>query len=337
MTLYLGLTMRFYTGFIKKFTFLFSAALILCAVFPQKSKAENVNKFFGKNDVLNFDKPMSISNGAHIEILNPDKKEKPESTKENKPGTTSKDAVPEGDLVSKYGDPSTEFPVTAQENAPLPFKGMMAALQVGDKKLAAQYAKQYVQYMQKLDKTAKDAVQLQMEAEQLLSQAGAEKDPAALASAEIPQAAGVEKASLKPLSDEESIRKEMREKIAGKAPVDPKGEVEFYFFFRSNDPKSIQMGAEFEKFAAANSSDPKLLIKALTSEKEDQGTIEAYRAKSGAKFRIENGSEFARQLGITKVPAIAAIAKNSGQATIEEGIRNFYYLDELLKAMKGGR
>lgn len=53
-------------------------------------------------------------------------------------------------VVKNYGDPSIDFPVLAKKDSPLPFQGMMQALQIGDQMLAFQYAKQYVRYMRDL-------------------------------------------------------------------------------------------------------------------------------------------------------------------------------------------
>ncbi|RME59909.1 MAG: hypothetical protein D6780_04345 [Candidatus Dadabacteria bacterium] len=55
------------------------------------------------------------------------------------------------DIISKYGDPSKDFPVLAKSDAPKPFQGMMAALEKGDEKLAFQYARQYVRYLHRLN------------------------------------------------------------------------------------------------------------------------------------------------------------------------------------------
>lgn len=51
------------------------------------------------------------------------------------------------DVRKKFGDPEKEPEVLAQKDSPKPFQGMMAALQVGDEKLAQQYARQYARYM----------------------------------------------------------------------------------------------------------------------------------------------------------------------------------------------
>jgi len=142
--------------------------------------------------------------------------------------------------------------------------------------------------------------------------------------------------AVKPEADEATVRQQMRARIAGKVPVDPKGEAEVYLVIRSTDQKSIEMGREFERFYNKNKADKKSLIKGLTLNTEDAAAINAYRARSKATFPIRDGSVFIKQLNVTKTPAIIVIAKNTGQAVVEEGQRNFYYIDELLNAVKGG-
>lgn len=51
------------------------------------------------------------------------------------------------DVIKKFGDPKLEPEVLATKDAPKPFQGMMAALHLGDEKLAQQYARQYARFM----------------------------------------------------------------------------------------------------------------------------------------------------------------------------------------------
>lgn len=51
------------------------------------------------------------------------------------------------DVLKKFGNPNEEPEVLATKDAPKPFQGMMAALHLGDEKLAKDYARQYAKYM----------------------------------------------------------------------------------------------------------------------------------------------------------------------------------------------
>ncbi len=59
-------------------------------------------------------------------------------------------------ILSEHGDPKIDPPVNVVENAPKPFKAMMAALEAGEDQLAFSYARQYVRYLKRLqDRTGK--------------------------------------------------------------------------------------------------------------------------------------------------------------------------------------
>ena len=58
-------------------------------------------------------------------------------------------------IVTAFGDPSAEFPITPVESAPTPFKGMIEAQKAGEYQLAFQYARQYVRYKRALQDNAR--------------------------------------------------------------------------------------------------------------------------------------------------------------------------------------
>ena len=53
-------------------------------------------------------------------------------------------------IITKFGNPNEALAVEGQDKAPLPFKGMLAALEAGQEDLARAYAKQYVRYISAL-------------------------------------------------------------------------------------------------------------------------------------------------------------------------------------------
>ena len=78
------------------------------------------------------------------------------------------------ELISMYGDPSKDAPVLAIDNAPKPFKGLLASLDAGDEDMAFRYARQYVRHLRNLQERSEKVVSytgLAMEREGL---AGAE-------------------------------------------------------------------------------------------------------------------------------------------------------------------
>lgn len=58
-------------------------------------------------------------------------------------------------IISEFGNPDEEPEVKAQDSSPKPYKAMIAALRVGDDKLAYQYAKQYARYVKGVQSNAK--------------------------------------------------------------------------------------------------------------------------------------------------------------------------------------
>ncbi len=67
-----------------------------------------------------------------------------------------KEAAVHDELVKQHGDPKLDPPINVVDNAPKPFKAMMAALDAGDDQLAFSYARQYVRYLKRLqDRTGK--------------------------------------------------------------------------------------------------------------------------------------------------------------------------------------
>ena len=392
--------MRIYLGFsyILLSTLTFTAGFSIAS--PRSLSAEEGNNFFAKDAALTvFENDITKSDIPRIEILRP-KKQKEELQQQEVLAlqeAVSKDSgmqvslsenlnTPEG-IVAKFGDPTKDAPVFAQDNAPTPFKGMMAALEAGDDKLAFNYARQYARHLRNLDQRTKRAMAFQalaMEKEGMLPADGwqssknldAERfaveeemeaeierhlktentridqlDPKARAFLQkaaqlegiievdvdepVKKAVKQESVVKEESQEEQRLRAEARAHIATKASVDPKGEVDIYFFLRSNDRQSIVMGEEFQKLFQKWQGSSNVTIVALTVDKEDTDSIAAFRLKTKAKYPIANGAMFSKQLGIKSAPSVISIAKNTGQAVMEEGVRNFYYLDELLTFMTG--
>ncbi len=64
------------------------------------------------------------------------------------------------ELVEQYGDPTKNVPVKGVENAPAPFKGMMAALEANRDDIAMMYARQYVTYLNRLQATSERVAEM---------------------------------------------------------------------------------------------------------------------------------------------------------------------------------
>ena len=390
--------MRFYKVFIQGSIFSVLLTAGVCLASPKYSTAQENNDFFAKDSAKTvFDNGVTQSDIPRIQLLKPVKDQAELNQKEAlkveegaKPEEASA-AQKDESIVGKYGDPTKDAPVLAQDNAPKPFQGMMAALDAGDRQLAFQYARQYVRHVHNVDQRAKDAMAIQaiaMEKEAIISpdswakgqfteeraefknqlnddlskeltqhqQRMQKVDPrirdffneAAKAEgvadeslpngeAVVEDTANVANVNLKQdkINREKELRAQARALIAGRTPVDPKGEVDIYFFFRTKDKASIEMGREINKLNSVYKLDKKVLLVGVTIEKEDDSAVAEYRMRNSSSFDIHNGSVFAKQMGVTASPTVMFVARTTGQAVQEQGLKNVYHLDEVLRSIRG--
>lgn len=388
-------------------------ALAISLAAHSPADAQNTNGFYPRNSALTvFERGVTLSDPAKIQILKEKKEEPVEAStaaeiQVPQPSPQVQTAQPpqehplssEG-IVAKYGDPEKDAPIVAQDNAPTPFKGMMAALQADDEKLAFAYARQYVRHLRNLQEVSNRAMFIQgkaMQKEGMLGE-GAwvdsqqyaaleavyedvinEGDPQTKKSALVnlnnmdPRVRAVlnkaftaeeskrspvqerpnselnfeqmfpeEELKAKPKVQHESPeilmkRAEARQSFAGRVPIDPKGEVELYVFIRALDQKSQLLGKEVQAYYEQLPGNSKVKVRGLTLELEDLSSVAGFRTRTGATFPIANGGVFAKQAGIKSIPAIMAVAKNTGKAVIETGQRKTWYLEELVRYMQGGK
>jgi hypothetical protein len=78
--------------------------------------------------------------------LAPRVQEEPKKGKEHLANFTPDERSPRDQVIARFGDPSKPPVVIPDEKAPSPFKGLHAALEVGDEELAFRYARQHVRY-----------------------------------------------------------------------------------------------------------------------------------------------------------------------------------------------
>lgn len=121
--------------------------LIILGFFSSVAQADSIIDFYSRNSAKTTYAPSPEV--AEIGTV---------STEPSKSIATSA-LKSEKDLVNTYGNPFAELPINSQDNAPLPFKGMMAALEAGNADLAKAYAKQYVWYVKNLKQRTNAAIQ----------------------------------------------------------------------------------------------------------------------------------------------------------------------------------
>lgn len=84
------------------------------------------------------------------------------------------------DVVEKFGNPDQEPRIEAEKSAPDSYKGLLAALEMGDDELAYRYARQYVRYQRNLNERVKkltELSQIALEKEGLVPEGANSEDP----------------------------------------------------------------------------------------------------------------------------------------------------------------
>ena len=277
------------------------------------------------------------------------------------------------EILSRFGDPEQETPVQAQENAPVPFKGMMAALQVGDKELAYRYARQYMRYVNRVQDRASTALNLQRLAKERegFVPAGSnidnpehlllEKDAAASEEEEAERAriATLDPATFKlleeashaegtklglsglmqPISPEDSRAElvNIHKAHGASVPVDPKGEVDVLFFFNPIERESQQMAKEFERTYQNLLGNQKVRFVGLYTKGALADGGNAFRTSTGATFPMRSGLDLAERLKLKSSPTVVILARNTGDAVYEQGFRGAAYLKAVISMVGGER
>ncbi|MDC0358778.1 hypothetical protein OAO01_08180, partial [Oligoflexia bacterium] len=122
--------------------------------------------------------------------------------------------------------------------------------------------------------------------------------------------------------------------LRGKVPIDPQGKVDVFFFFRPKDVRSLQMGSEAQALFKRAQQDKRINFIGYTFDNVTDSSIAAYRQKTGVTFPVLNGQLLAARMELKVSPTTIVIAQSTGKSVVQEGIRPFYYLDELVAAMQ---
>ncbi len=130
-------------------------------------QAESLPAFFEKNSAIsplagemNFTTPdelVMLPPARKIEVEEEATPVKFDQQPENKKETSKRvkdrrleQPKTKEDILAAFGAPNEPYPMGAEESAPAPFKGMVAAMNAGDDKLAFEYALQYARYQEQV-------------------------------------------------------------------------------------------------------------------------------------------------------------------------------------------
>lgn len=282
---------------------------------------------------------------------------------------TSREAI-----LQQFGDPSVPVPVRAIENAPLPFKGLIAAVEAGDDELAFQYAKQYSRYMEGVRRTSARAVSLTglaMEGQGYVEEGGwtgapqlyedralLEKDlsrekgnrnrgenPGAVTAVDAKVRALVERAKQETLSEGNLLAEADQRKVEA---IDRKTIREARLGKVPVDPSGrvdvywffTPESAESQKMAAEiqklhAQGDKQLTVLGVTMKPVADQELQKFASAHGITFPLRNASNLTRSLGVKRAPTTAFIGQQSGKAYFEQGVLSFVAVDEIARMARG--
>lgn len=255
---------------------------------------------------------------------------KPEPKKSIKTAKAEDPSKPptKDEILAEFGDPTKAFPVRAIDDAPLPFRGFIRALGAGHEDLAKQYAKQFLDYNSAVAETSSKAQGYYRE---ILQDQGRIK-----LSPSLPSPAGIIEKDDESFNEQEA-RLNARKAIQGSVPVDKQGQVDVYYFIDITEKASLKMIPELEKLHLRSEKDKNLSMTVFLSKPVEPKLLQELATKYKVNFPIMDGQEFVGALKIERSPTLVMVARTSQQMITEEGLKKFYYLDELVNAMQGKR
>lgn len=340
----------------------------------EEAKQDGPNKFaFFSGDISPLSGSIQQTKPQPIHLLNPISGE----TKEGDPQAQQDDS-PEAQkerIVREFGSPDDEIPILGDEKAPKPFRGMMHALESGNKELAFQYARSYVRYMNKVKERSSLAAQLaglgaEIEGTQPRRDHSEEQDTSGylgIYKKELGKAVENESAvlSLNPEAQELLARARgetldaqdseaaaanrrplgeaaeralVHENHPGGLPVDPNGRVSVYYFLSVADKGPHSMLTDVQRLYDTYAKDQKVRVVGISLvSRAELGVSEMRYRENAITLPIEENKELAASFGIVRTPAVVVVAETDQRVILEKGHRTFWYLDELVRTVGGRR
>lgn len=304
-------------------------------------------------------------------------------------------------IISQYGNPEEDLTYYPENNAPAPFKGIIAALQAGDEELAFKYAKQYINYTAKesdlvgktiafqklaleglgrteqgsfsddtdvaqyrylLEKELKEKKEKEEKERKFAKAVKLSKKDTTLfdsfsdsyksqiekinsnAASYYDEIDAIKKEQIKSgkiVEQEQSIeekskdliqRASIRNEYNGRVPVDPKGEVSIYFFFKPNESSSIELGLQVEDLYKSIVKEQKVHLVGVNV---DGVSLAGFKRATKAKFPVLVGDRLVKLMGISAFPSIYFRCENTGEAFVFNKVARKFELKEILSLMRG--
>lgn len=261
-------------------------------------------------------------------------------------------------LLMRFGDPDKPVPVQVVENAPVPFKGMMAALTAGHEKLAFAYARQWMRYIRDLQDTTRKIVsvsEVAMEREGMSAPGSSDDNPYKylLRSEDDEESASADAVprvsklgadakdllsrawatSVRNASPHESTRGESGTPV-GELPIDPKGEVDVYVFIDSSNAETRRTIA-ITKRVVERRADGRDRARARYLLLNRPSALEVANLEEiSGGIPIVDGTSFAKEFAIES-PTTLVVTRTTGQVVREREIHGERAFDRTLSRMMG--
>lgn len=275
--------------------------------------------------------------------------------------------TPENDIIKDFGNPDEPYKVHAVDNAPKPFKGMIAAVRDNNLQLAYKYALQYEQYLQDLENVNREAVALWGKAK--VAKGSLPEDSWVSAPqfdqyndlvAKVKQdyqeqkkektvTKGQISAETKKLLDTDlfsgSVEEKQniakteralaREELTGKLPSISTGKIDIFFFFQPYQQASIDTGKELAKFYSEYNEDSDVNVLGFSVESGARTILSGFANRTGAKFKLAAGNKLAKELGVEKTPSVMLVNPLTTEFNLLSGSISANYLDEAVNIIRG--
>jgi hypothetical protein len=140
---------------------------------------------------------------------------------------------------------------------------------------------------------------------------------------------------LSPQLSEKQQREKVRSIYSSKITPDPNGEVRVYYFLKRFDVAGREMLTELTKLYDLYKSNKKFNLVAFTAEPLSDLDKVLFKRSLNVPFPVRDGFDIARSMNINLTPATVIVAPTTNKAIIEEGVRTFAELDEMIKLVLG--
>jgi hypothetical protein len=334
-----------------------------------------------------WDKSISEPSGKFILLRSWDDEKKDQEEEvvtirsEEKPLTPAEESEPEGkevamvnesreSIIDRYGDPKEEVVITPDQAAPKPFKGIHAALQIGDEQLAFDYARKHVRYMAQFENRVgnlQGLIAKAMEAEGIADGEGWTADPQFARYEKYVEKAQEEKQreadpvwdefilalpekhrlrAMLPMSQatqydvvrELEHREEFRRYFQKKAPQTPDGKVIVTLYVNTkNDKDSLVLARELSRTGQHSLKDEGVAFHIRSLHYASDHELKHFQRRSGL-FGVE-ASVLDANIQAPKGPyPLLTIELPALKKEYQiHGIRRSYFFEELLSVMSGRR